>query len=694
MLAALYFLTTGLYAGNVSIHKARIVATNYINYLNSQHQAGINPDWNANSQPYVLIQEGNPVFYTFNTNPGFIIISAEDAFTPVIGYSFEGSFDLERASENYRSFIDAYVEQILYIRHQGLTAEPDVAQEWQELSSDKLPSSWSDRDNRNVAPLLSSTWDQGSPYNMLCPEDPAGPGGHTWVGCVATAMAQIMYYWRYPATGEGSHCYMPWNYSYGTQCADFGNTEYAWDGMINSIDYSNALPNAELQYHCAVSVDMGFSPDGSGAYSFTVPDALAEYFRYYDAQYNEKDWYSQVDWTNLLKADLDLGHPLYYSGFSATAGHAFVCDGYQDDNFHFNFGWSGSSNGYYSLYSVGGFSNGQACVSNFVPSDPVYPYHNTGNLTISQKSGSVSDGSGPVNDYLNNLDASWLIDAHDPLDSITGITLTFSKFNVQLGDTVKVYDGNSVNDTLLGTFTGNTVPAAMTGTKDEMLITFVTDNTGTALGWYAQFKAHNAVFCEGITELTDPEGTFDDGSGNYYYHNYSTCFWRIQPPGANTITLTFNRFDIEDGYDFVVVFDGNTKIAQYSGHQIPPSIMATSGTMTLAWYSNSNTNFQGWEATYVVDNVGIEENNLISKVKIYPNPANNLLHVQFENQSSESTVFNLYNSTGKLIQSQSIQVFPGSNDAVIDVSGFAPGLYFLEMYCGQSTLTRKVTVQH
>ena len=69
---------------------------------------------------------------------------------------------------------------------------------------------------------LTGTWDQGSPYNMYCPEDDAGPGGHAWVGCVATAMAQIMYYWRYPETGTGQHCYIPGNYSYGQQCADFG----------------------------------------------------------------------------------------------------------------------------------------------------------------------------------------------------------------------------------------------------------------------------------------------------------------------------------------------------------------------------------------------------------------------------------------------------------------------------------------
>ena len=144
-------------------------------------------------------------------NPGFIIISAEDAFTPVIGYSFEGSFSFDDAPANYKGFILNYAEQILYAQENQLEPTMEIAAAWTELRNDRILKIMTISRERDVAPLLACNWDQGSPYNIFCPEDPAGPGGHVWVGCVATAMAQIMYYWRYPETGTGQHCYTPGN---------------------------------------------------------------------------------------------------------------------------------------------------------------------------------------------------------------------------------------------------------------------------------------------------------------------------------------------------------------------------------------------------------------------------------------------------------------------------------------------------
>ncbi len=331
-----------------------------------------------------------------------------------------------------------------FIRDNNIEADPAIVAEWNHLLTDDIHSLAASRGGRDVEPLLDCEWNQGSPYNKLCPEDPAGPGGHVWVGCVATAMAQIMYYWRYPETGTGSHCYTPGNMSYGQQCANFGATEYQWGGMINSVDSKNPIPNAELQYHCAVSMNMNFSPSGSGAYSFMVPNSLHSYFRYNSAQYLDKSDYNTTSWINILKSEFDLGRPLYYSGFSNEGGHAFVCDGYQDNDFHFNFGWSGNSNGYYSLYDVGGFNQGQAIVRYFMPTDPGYPYHQTGTKVITLKSGSITDGSGPVEDYLDNNTATWIIDPQTIQDSITDITLIFSRFETAPGDYVRIYDGGII----------------------------------------------------------------------------------------------------------------------------------------------------------------------------------------------------------------------------------------------------------
>ena len=128
-------------------------------------------------------------------------------------------------------------------------------------------------------PLLPVLWNQDFPYNAYCPLDAAGPGGHVYAGCVATAMSMIMTYYRYPEHGTGSYSY---NYSpYGNISANFGQTYYDWDAMLNSITSGsgravNAI--AELQYQCGVSVRMMYGADGSGAYSEDVPYALRTYF--------------------------------------------------------------------------------------------------------------------------------------------------------------------------------------------------------------------------------------------------------------------------------------------------------------------------------------------------------------------------------------------------------------------------------
>jgi hypothetical protein len=694
LLLFMIFLTgfTSLQAKNVDVDQARLVAGNFLHQIHLQYMAFGSSEKTSMEDPYIYLQDGAPVIYAFNTDPGFIIIAGDDVFTPVIGYASEGKFVLEGSPSNYRGFIQNYIDQIQYIRDHGLTADQEIIRAWDELSVKDNSGFHPDRDARDVAPLLSCLWDQGSPYNLLCPADPAGPGGHVWAGCVATAMAQVMYYWRYPEVGTGSHCYdAP---GYGQQCADFAETHYNWEGMMNGMDIGNPYPNAELQYHCGVAVDMMYNPDGSGSYSFLVPERLAQYLGYENAEYMEKDSPGQGDWTTILQDELDLGHPMYYSGFNSSwAGHAFVCDGYQGDNFHFNFGWSGSANGYYSLYSVNGFYIGQAIVKNFVPSDPAYPYIVTGNILITQKSGSITDGSGPVNNYSDNQHATWLIDAEALGDSITDITLKFYQFDLLEGDVLKVYDGETTGDPLLGAYSGPSIPAMVKSTGNKMLITFDTDGNGTSSGWYAEYKANSAVYCSGIIELTDPFGSIEDGSGSFNYHDNSYCRWVINPPYANTITLSFNQFDTEDQLDFLAIYDGTTQVGQFSGNVIPEPIVATNGSLFIIWYTNGNTNHQGWDISYEVDNVGLPEYSAVNSLDIYPNPASDKLNVLFNSETAEPVDIKLVNLTGKIIYKEVIGSSAGNYHSVLNVKGLAAGMYFLELNSSSSKLVKKVVIR-
>ena len=178
-------------------------------------------------------------------------------------------------------------------------------------------------------------------------------------------MSQVMKYWNYPEIGKGSHTY--YHPKYGNLSADFGNDTYKWDEMPNSIwSHNDAI--ATLMYHCGVSVDMNYGPDGSGAQSKDVETALRTYFGYSAAKYKERSSYQEEEWISLLKSELDKEQPMYFSGTGEPGGHAIVCDGYDNnDYFHFNMGWSSMGDGFYSINDVNGFYNNQAVVMNIIP---------------------------------------------------------------------------------------------------------------------------------------------------------------------------------------------------------------------------------------------------------------------------------------------------------------------------------------
>ena len=316
----------------------------------------------------LVSSDGN---YIYNLgSQGFVIIASNTVLPPVLAWSNQGVFpDMTNAPENFASWIAHYSEMVDYAIANGVQPETKVQRQWDEAAQ----GIFGNRNAQTVDPLVSTHWNQDCYYNEYCPEAPGhgwggwggGPCGHAYAGCVATAMGQVMKYWDYPETGFGSHSYV--HSEYGEQSANFGATTYNWSQMPNEI-WSHNDAVATLLYHCGVSVNMNYSPSGSGAQSADVETALRSYFGYCGAKYRQKTSYQEDAWIAMLKAELDLSHPMYYSGANGDSGHAFVCDGYDNSNLmHFNFGWSGSGDGFYSTYDVNGFNQGQAVVSNIFP---------------------------------------------------------------------------------------------------------------------------------------------------------------------------------------------------------------------------------------------------------------------------------------------------------------------------------------
>ena len=337
-------------------------------------QANFNNNLRSNELQLVYTgssSRGEACFYAFNAgDDGFVIVSADDRFRPIVGYSDEGPF----ATENMSPELAFYLEKIIEARtSRNAVIFDDTEQEWQSVAT--TGHMLSRNGGRGVDYICTTKWNQDSPYNFYAPEAGSGPGGRCYAGCVATAMSQVMKRWDYPTQGSGSHSY--YCQGYGSQSANFGATTYDWEHMpdrLNGASQQEIEAVALLMYHCAVAVDMQFSPSGSGANSWDVPDAIERYFSYSShASLKSRDYYSLVNWQNMLKESHDIGWPVYYSGFSNSGGHAFVCDGYDDsDLFHFNWGWGGSSDGWFVIDEID-YAGWAQAVFNYVPAD-VYDY--------------------------------------------------------------------------------------------------------------------------------------------------------------------------------------------------------------------------------------------------------------------------------------------------------------------------------
>ena len=306
---------------------------------------------------------GGTAFYIYNyAQSAYVIVSGDDRMKPVLGYSDNGSFITENLPVNILGWLELYNAAYAQLGNAEKTVtEPKL------LTKTNFPAS--------VSPLLENIcWDQSEPYNNTCP---LYKGERCVTGCVATAMAMILKYHEYPVKGKGTHSYKT---SSGIECSfDYGNTTFDWDNMLPQYEgnYNTTHANAvaQLMSACGIAVDMEYSPSASGAYSHLVGQALIDYFGY-DGNLGlvYRQYFASAEWMNLIKSEINGKRPIYYFGSSDDGGHAFVFDGYnEEDMVHVNWGWSGMNNGYFEVASLnpdspgigggsnlgGGFTRGQ-----------------------------------------------------------------------------------------------------------------------------------------------------------------------------------------------------------------------------------------------------------------------------------------------------------------------------------------------
>lgn len=281
----------------------------------------------------------DPCYYVFNNgqNDGFVIMAGDDCAEEVLGYADNGKFDPNDIPDNMEAFLKGYVEEIENARARNANANSgniDV-----EMT------------RKVVAPLIQTHWNQRDPYNQMCYTT---GGAQAVTGCVATALAQVMYYHKWP---QGATNTIPAYSGYSA----LSSTIFKWNKMkpvyINTGEDDEAAEAAvaELMLYCGHAVQMSYGTGASSASTYYIPQALKEYFGYpNDPQYVYRSSYTTEEWDELIYNELKYGRPvLYGANTSSGSGHAFICDGYDGHGlYHINWGWGGQSDGYFRLQAL------------------------------------------------------------------------------------------------------------------------------------------------------------------------------------------------------------------------------------------------------------------------------------------------------------------------------------------------------
>ena len=353
LLALTVIVSLTMMAGNVTPEKALQQATSFVQ---SRIQKGEGPRMAPGTPLHLNLASRVSGLYVFNVsnNGGFVIVSPDDCAQTILGYSDCGQFDPDNIPCNMRAWLQGYADEIAWAQQQ--TAEGRLQTTGNRANAPaaiiKTP----------IAPLIETRWDQGTPYNNLCPEYAAGE--HAITGCVATAMAQVMYYHKWP---EATTMPIP-SYDdrwWSSPSLPAAVTTFNWNDMQLTYDGTETTETAvaTLMYYCGISVKMDYGNNAnamSGASSSDIEYALETYFNYSTTtKYVSRSYYSYGDWINLIYHELEEGRPVLYGGSSDGGGHEFVCDGYQgEDFFHINWGWSGMSDNYFKLSALNPYAQG------------------------------------------------------------------------------------------------------------------------------------------------------------------------------------------------------------------------------------------------------------------------------------------------------------------------------------------------
>jgi len=355
----LYMVSSMMFGASVSEDVAIEVARNiYIENANL-----LNRDEIVISSIEKIKNEGNNLIYIFHLYPkGFIMVPADNQAVPNLAFGFENSFGSDNMPPNLNALINQYKSELKALIDNLSEPTDEILEKWAYYISGNVQPNR----NRDVSPLIDAEFDQGGSWNNGIQ---AEIGFNGPAGCVAISMCQVMHYWGYPEHGTGSNYYTENDYGYIQ--VDFEEASYDFDNMAAT--YATSASQL-LIFHAGVSVNMDYDWSGSGAWvTGGYPSAFyaMENFFGYDSEisYEWKHNHTNDEYRDIIKNELDWNRPVISQGYDngGYGGHAWNIDGYSGNNLHCNWGWGGSSNGYYNLNTMGGFPNDQAVIIGILP---------------------------------------------------------------------------------------------------------------------------------------------------------------------------------------------------------------------------------------------------------------------------------------------------------------------------------------
>lgn len=677
------------FAGNVSAPEATTICKNFLSRKNVNQECSF-----LKTEFY----ENQPVYHIFQIVPtGFVVVSASDFFDPIVAYSFEGDFVSNPAVD---FTMNIYAQLISYCEKNEVSFASGIGERWQDLSNaDDVQMK-----GRAVVvnPLLSTNWNQDKYHNAYCPWDVRAGSGYDYrvpAGCVAIAMAQIMNYYRHPVTGMLGTSYIP--EPYGRLTVMFYEQNYNFDAMYGDLsDYNNEA--AKLIYHCGVSIQMNYTPSGSGASSLNAVESMKRYFKYSsDASLCARGLFDSIsDWTDVLKGELNAKHPIYYSAHDGSVGHAFVLDGYdEDDKFHVNWGWGGGGNGYFTIsdndpsYMLGYIYDAQIGRSLYPGTDAPTPCAGAKRNTAAF--GTISSNL-PTGNYSPNTNCSWMIAAPEA----SSYTFSFDRFNTEAdNDMLTIYNGSTIDAGIAGQFSGSTLPSAVNVHADSVLITFTSNASVESSGFLLRYTSSTeASYCSNSVNVGSSDiSSITDGSGDAPYRNNSVCTWKIVTPDMHHCYLTFSQFELGMG-DFVDIYDASTNpptfFKRFDLNNWPDNLVTCNfGRVNIKFVADNWDVNNGFEiicqpVTAIRDYTDLED------LRVYPNPAHQSLNISFETETANAIRCQMVDVNGKILFDKSYSHAGGSFHEQIDLSRFANGIYFLQILSDNGKNIEKIVVNN